>query len=323
MGTETGDLKDCPSCGSSIAESAVKCSICKSGLGHCVGCNAWIVIGTECFDCGKSTAVRARKAAAAAPAEQELPKYHFEGSPFGLLPLLALRFLLFSAFAVAALHAISVSPFGKLTSIVIEKGVRPPNLGWPVLWGVSGGLLLAVGFAGTFVRRYRMNHTMLYGKAVEVSAGIGSLVLNLFITAIILVLTAGLGLPWLYARYRRSFYRSCRISGRDAARLDFRGSGEEVLGRFCLALLLLPFAIATGGLLLGVISWMWLKWEQSNVIVPDRNGQMRPLRFSGSFGAYYGRWALGWLITLVTAGIYRPWARISEWRWVAEHSDVA
>jgi hypothetical protein len=321
MGTETGEFKDCPSCGSSIAESAVKCSICKSGLGHCIGCNAWIVVGTECFDCGKSTAIRTRKAAAAV--EKEPPKYQFEGSPLGLIPLLAIRFALAAACVAAVVYAIAGSPLDPATWWVCEHGIRPLNVKWPLLWAAAGGLLLAVGFAGTFVRRYRMNRTILFGKPVQVGASIGSLVLNLFITAIILALTAGLGLPWLYARYRRSFYRSCRVSGREGALLDFRGSGEEVLGRFCLAVLLLPFAIATGGLLLGVISWMWLKWEQSNVIVPDRNGQMRPLRFTGTFGAYFGRWALGWMITLVTAGIYRPWAKVAEWRWVAEHTDVA
>jgi hypothetical protein len=37
--------------------------------------------------------------------------------------------------------------------------------------------------------------------------------------------------------------------------LGFYGSGEGVLGRF-LTLLLLPFSIATGGLMFGVITWM-------------------------------------------------------------------
>ena len=103
---------------------------------------------------------------------------------------------------------------------------------------------------------------------------------------------------------------------------SFRGAGEEVLGRFCLSVLLLPLGIATGGLLLGVLSWMWIKWEQSNVLVPDRNGQMRRLRLNATFGAYYGRWALGWLLSVATAGLYRPWAKIAEWRWVADQTEI-
>src|SRR5712671_2748634 len=105
MGTETGDLKDCPSCGARIAEVAVTCSLCKSSLGHCLGCNAWLVVGTECFDCGKSTAVRVRKAAAPAPVEGR--KYRFDAAPLGLLPLLAFRLLLMAAFVGVVVLAIA------------------------------------------------------------------------------------------------------------------------------------------------------------------------------------------------------------------------
>jgi hypothetical protein len=320
MGIET-ELKDCPSCGSAIAESALKCNVCKSGLGHCVGCNAWIVEGTECFDCGKSTAVRVRKAAKAA-AEPDSRMVRFDAPAIGLLPILALRLAIAAACGVSIVYAIAGSPFDQLTWWVIEQGVRPLNLKWPYLWAAAGGLLLLVFFAGTFVRRFRLGHTLLFGKQVEVGASLGSVVLNLFITLIVLGLTAGLGLPWLYARYRRSFYRSCNLAGRSEARLDFEGSGEEVLGRFFLSLLLLPFAIATGGLLLGVISWIWVKWEHSNVLAPDRNGQMRRLRLTGTFGDYFGRWVLGWILSLATAGIYRPWSKTAEWRWAADRTKM-
>lgn len=318
MGTEE-QLKDCPSCGSAIAESAVKCTVCKSGLGHCVGCNAWIVVGTECFDCGKSTAVRARKAVEAV---KEPPKYQFDGSPFGLMPLLLLRFILAAACAGAIALAVAASPFGMVTRYVTDHGV-PAKAGWPLLWGAAAVLQLAFGFSGTLLRRYRMSHTSLFGKPVEVTLNLGLGVLDLIITLLVMALTAGLGLPWLYARYRRSFYRGCVLPARGGAPLGFQGTGEEVLGRFFLMLLLLPFSIATGGLLLGAIAWMWVKWDHANLLVPDKFGQLRAVRFSGTFGGYFGRWLLGWFLTLVTAGLYRPWAKLAEWRWLARHTELA
>lgn len=318
MGVEP-DLKDCPSCGSAIAESAVKCSVCKSGLGHCVGCNAWIVVGTECFDCGKSTSVRARKEAAAA---KEPPKYGFEGSALALLPLVAIRGVLLVSCAVAIVLAIAASPFGVVTNYVTERGV-PAKGEWPILWGAAAMLHLAVGFSGTLVRRFRMTRTTLQGQPVEMTLNLGLVAVDLLITVVVMGLTAGLGLPWIYARYRRSFYRSCILPGRGGAPLGFQGAGEEVLGRFFLTILLLPLSIATGGLLFGVITWMWVKWDYANVLVPDKHGQLRPLRFTGSFGGWFGRWALGWLLTIVTAGIYRPWAKIAEWRWMVQHTEIA
>jgi uncharacterized membrane protein YjgN (DUF898 family) len=168
-----------------------------------------------------------------------------------------------------------------------------------------------------------MTHTRVYGQPVEVTLSLGLGIVDLLITVLVMGLTAGLGLPWLVARYRRSFYRSCILPGRGGAALGFQGSGEEVLGKFALTLLLLPFAVVTGGLLFAVVAWMWLQWDHANLLIPDKHGQLRPVRFTGTFGGYAGRWALGWFLTVVTGGLYRPWAKIAEWRWVAQHTQPA
>src|SRR5436190_12944577 len=109
-------LKDCPSCGGSIAESAFTCSSCNSKLGHCIGCDAWIIEGTECMDCGKSTAVRVRKATLAA-SEKEPPKIRLDAVPaVGLLPLLALRAASAAVCVVAIVAAVASSPLGKVSA---------------------------------------------------------------------------------------------------------------------------------------------------------------------------------------------------------------
>lgn len=314
-------LKDCPSCGSRIPEPAVTCTLCNSGLGRCSGCNQWLVMGTECFDCGGSTAIRIRKAAPAAGPPP--PPVDVDASPVTVIPLLALRFLCFAGFLAAVVVGIADSSIQQLTRITSQYGIVPQKGMGPLAWATAAALLIGACVCGALLRRYRMNHTLMLGKPVESTFGIGTLVLNLVITVLVLGLTAGLGFPWVYARYRRSFYRGCRLTARGQATLDFQGAGEEVLGRYCLTLLLFPAAIATGGLLLGVISWMWVQWDQTNLLVPDKHGQNRTVKFTGTFGAYYGRWLLGWLLTLVTAGIYRGWAKVSEWRWVASCTEVA
>ena len=178
------------------------------------------------------------------------------------------------------------------------------------------------GQSGTLIRRFRMSHTSIQGHPVEVTLSPGLVILDLVITVLVMGLTAGLGLPWIYARYRRSFYRSCRMAARGGINLGFQSSDEEVLGRFVLTLLLVPGTLATGGLLFGVISWMWLKWDHANMLVPDKHGTLRPVVFHGTLGGYLGRWMLGWLLTLATGGIYRPWAKIAEWRWAAQQTDL-
>lgn len=315
-------VKDCPSCGSSIPAAVFTCGICKSSLGRCTGCERWLVSGTECFDCGGSTAIRIRKAAATPAAAPSAP-VEIDASPVALLPMLALRFVFAAGFIAAVVVGLADSGLPQITKYTGEFFTLPKQGTGPVAWATAGGCALAIGALGSLIRRYRMNHTRILGKPVESRSGIGSMLLNLLITVLVLGLTAGLGFPWLYARYRRSFYRGCRFTARGTATLEFQGTGEEVLGRFCLSVLLFPFAIATGGLLLGVIAWIWVKWDQSNLLIPDKHGQNRTPKFSGTFGAYYGRWLLGWILTLATAGIYRGWAKVSEWRWTASQTAVA
>ena len=317
MSTDT-QLKDCPSCGSAIPEADVRCTVCNSGLGHCVGCNAWIVVGTECFDCGKSTAVIARKAVQAAKAP---PKFQFEASPLGLLPLVFLRGILIVACAAAIALAVAASPFGLVTRYATDHGV-PVKGHWSVLWGAAAALHLAVGFSGTLIRRFRMTHTRMYGQPVEVVLRPGLIVMDLVILLLVMGLTAGLGFPWVYSRYRKTFYRSCVLPGRNNQPMGFYGSGEDVLGRFLLTLLLLPFSIVTGGLMFGVITWVWVKWDYANMLVPDKYGKYHRVNFNGTFGGYFGRWVVGWLLTLVTLGIYRPFAKVNEWRWMAQNTVV-
>jgi hypothetical protein len=311
--------KDCPSCGAQVLWKDLQCPLCKSGLGRCAGCNAWIVSGTECRACGKGTAIRARKTAGAA---QEPPKIRFDAEGFPLLPLLLLRLLLAAACCSAIVGAIAVSDLGPVTRFIRQQGIRP-RFGGPGLWGAAAAFLVMVGVVGSFIRRFRMSHTAMFGEYVKVKWGIGGLLLNLLLTVFLFPLTAGLALPWLYLRYRQSFYWNCTIPARGGRHFGFQGTGQGVLGRFCLSLLLLPLGIATGGFLLGLISWIWVKWEQSNVFVPDRRGQYCSVEFYGSLWGYLGRWMLGWLLTLLTAGIYRPWAKVSEWRWIADHTQVA
>jgi len=334
MSTQTA-LKECPSCGTRIPEPALTCTSCGSQLGHCRGCKAWLVVGTECWDCGGSTGSQTKTrsgtrtrtgtstAVRAVSADAPTASVEFVGSALPLIPLLGLRIAFFAGFLGSLLLALAATPLGPVNRLIEEHLTLPKIAATMIqLWAATAGLLIAAGFAGSLVRRYRLSRTLLFGKPLASQLTPGGILMDLLITVAVLGLTAGLGLPWIYARYRRSLYRSFRITARGTAVLDFQGTGEEVIVRFFVTLLLVPLGVATGGLLLGVLSWMWLKWDHGNMLIPDRTGQKRSSHFTGSFGAYYGRWLLGWLLTVASAGLYRPWAKVSEWRWIASHTEV-
>jgi hypothetical protein len=317
MESDTGQMKDCPSCGSQIPEESLKCGLCKSPLGRCAGCKQWIVEGTKCLDCGKTT-VRIKAVAKKPAAEPEAMGLEFRGTGPGLLPPLAARFLLVAAGLFTAVSAAGAAGLAPVARFLSDRGLEIRQR-WPALAVASAAFFVLAVIAGGFLRRYRMTRTLVSGKPVEIESGVGSWIATVMITLFVLPLTAGLGLPWIYARTVRSFYRRCLWSRKN---LEFTGTGDEVLGRLALTLLLFPFALATGGFLFGAVSWMWFRWEHGNLHVPDPNGVAHRVRFRGTFGAFYVRWAVGWLVTLATAGLARPWVRAAEWRWIARETEI-
>jgi hypothetical protein len=321
MGIEASEAqKDCPSCGSKIAEAATRCDFCKSAVGRCTGCGAWIVEGTQCFDCGKSTARRVVKQAPKVEREESAP-VEYRGSGTGLLVPLLLRQVLVLAWGGSIVLATAASGVAPVEKALADRGIHPPG-GPSVLWTVAGVLLLAVMMTSRLVRRHRAVHTAYFGQPLEFRTSVGAVIGNSILAVIVLAMTAGLGTPWLYARQVRSSYRSCRVPSRGGRPLEWDGSGEAVLGRFFLMLLLLPVAVATAGFGGIAISWMWISWEQRHLKVSDRNGILQRVRFTGTFGSYFARAALGWLVTVSTLGLYWPWAKTADWAWVAAHTEA-
>jgi len=315
--------KDCPSCGSRIAEAATRCDFCRSTIGRCVGCGAWIVEGTQCLDCGKSTARRLRQDVVRV-AEEKAVAVEFRGKGIGLFVPLMLRQLLVVAWLGSVVLALAASGVSAVDQFLSRHGVHPPaNTKWWALWAFSGILLLAVMVASRMVRGYRARNTHLFGQPLEYRPSTGAAIGNTILALIVLAMTAGLGVPWLYARQIRTFHRSCKVASRGGKALEWDGAGEAVLGRFFLMLLLLPVAVATAGFGGIAISWMWSSWEQKHLKTPDRNGVLQRVRFRGTFGSYFARAALGWLLTLVTAGLYWPWAKIGDWEWIASRTEAA
>jgi len=313
------DLKDCPSCGSRIPASAARCTLCKSNLGVCPGCGGWLVAGTSCMECQQQAVIPEDKKAALPKTIEET--YTIDAPPLGLMPFLAVRFVLSVLFLGALAGALAASGVGPVRQ-ALEKGGLNPGGNLPFLWGAAAGLVILISLANSFLRAFRIRHTTMFGEPLQCRRGAGAMVWGILSNVLILALTAGLGLPWIHARNRRRFYASCAVPARNGRPLEFLGTGEEVLGRVLLTLLLVPLAAATAGLLAPLATWVWVKWEHSNLLFPDRFGRQRPMAFEGGFGGYFARALLGWFLTLLTLGVYRPWALAAEWRWIAANTVV-
>src|SRR5579872_416906 len=119
MGIRENALKDCPSCGATLIESAVQCPRCNSGLWRCAECNARIAVGSECPACERGATVRSGRPGEDVP---NPPKIHVEAEGFSLLPLLLLRVVIVAACGVTLVGAIAVSDLGPLTRFLRQQG---------------------------------------------------------------------------------------------------------------------------------------------------------------------------------------------------------
>ncbi|MFX5918539.1 DUF898 family protein, partial [Acinetobacter baumannii] len=48
-----------------------------------------------------------------------------------------------------------------------------------------------------------------------------------------------------------------------------------------------------------------------------------PFAFTGSGGEYFRIWAVNWLLTMVTLGIYSPWAKVRRLKYFHQHTLLA
>jgi len=104
--------------------------------------------------------------------------------------------------------------------------------------------------------------------------------------------------------------------------LDFDGTGFQVFGLTLLSAIMAPFILLSLGILRPIVAIRWIDWEQEHILIPTPDELTVRPQFAGRTGALLGRtvvWALGGLFT---AWLYRPFARIEYWNWIAENTQI-
>jgi hypothetical protein len=272
--------------------------------------------------------------AEAAPASPQGDyRYEFRGSPWGLLCWQGMQWLALAGLTlglVLGLPGCGWPPAEDALDLVFvllpdlahhaeqlrAAATNPP----PWTWLAGSALLLVVAvLASNAVRLYRVNHTHVFGMRLSCKegSGLGEDLLALLLTA----LTAGLALPWVIVRRRRAFYRSCQVHGTHFV-LDFRGSGLQALGLLLATLVSLPLVVLSLGLWAIRVQLWWIGWERRHTWIPDGKGGQHALLFEGKGRDYFAFMAPRQLASLLTLGLYRPWALVAAWGWLDRHTSV-
>jgi uncharacterized membrane protein YjgN (DUF898 family) len=164
--------------------------------------------------------------------------------------------------------------------------------------------------------RYRVHNTELLATPLTYQPA-GCNPLPSWFGFCLVLATFGLALPWVVAAAIRRRHACSRTPH---GPLEFTGWGLGIAWYGVLSAFALPWVVATLGLLGIAVRYTWLRWEQDNLKVPVGEGRFRETTFEGTLFGYARRVIFGWLFTVLTLGLYRPWALVAAWRWTAEHT---
>ena len=124
---------------------------------------------------------------------------------------------------------------------------------------------------------------------------------NLILISILTTITAGIYLPWGYARWQRIITENTYF---EDDQLEFDGSGADVFVQFvitgCYTLITLGLYI-----ILGFSATRMLRWQYAHTLLP--NGQR--MDYQGKTVDIFWEWLLLVLFTPLTLGLYYYWGR--------------
>jgi uncharacterized membrane protein YjgN (DUF898 family) len=164
-------------------------------------------------------------------------------------------------------------------------------------------------FFGSAYRRWIYSHTHFGELELEYKSDLGDFIIFTLINMILLGLTFGLALPWVIARQTKYVQQHSQLS--DGRKFDFSGNGLQVIGLTIISALGLMFTL---GLASPWIISMWSNWKWNNTTIIGDTGDSK-FQFEGEGVKLAGVFIVNWLLTLITFGLYSPWAWASVLRW--------
>ena len=137
---------------------------------------------------------------------------------------------------------------------------------------------------------------------------------NLILIAILSGFTAGIYVPWGYARWQRIITESTYFEDQQ---LEFDGSGADVFVQF---IVIGFYTLITLGLyiILGFSATRMLRWQYAHTLMP--NGQR--MDYEGKTVDIFWEWFLLILFTPLTLGIYYYWGRNRLRRQILTHVSL-
>lgn len=145
----------------------------------------------------------------------------------------------------------------------------------------------------------------------------GELILGLILSAC----TFGLYLPWFVCRLNAFVAQNTRLvdSRGNAVHFNFVGTGSDLFVHLIIGAIL---TACTFG-----IYWFWFsvnltRFSLENLIAEDSNGEPVDIAFNGTGMELFSVNIIGYILTILTFGLYTPWLICSLHRYFYENTSI-
>ncbi|MFV8751405.1 DUF898 family protein [Nannocystaceae bacterium ST9] len=212
-------------------------------------------------------------------------------------------------------------------------GFGGPPPGQPVFGGapnnamapMGGGAMAPSPFGGPPMGGPPMGGPMAMGGGGEVRGDFtgtgGELLGKLFVGYLLTLITIGIYMPWFICSM--TTYIASKVSfgptQRGIVRFRFEGKGGNLFVTFLVGYLL---TLITLGI---YMPWFICKIQKffadNTAITTDDGSEYRP-RFDGTGGDLFVTFLVGYLLTMITFGIYMPWFICKLNKWFAQNTKI-
>ena len=149
----------------------------------------------------------------------------------------------------------------------------------------------------------------------------GELLKELIVSFFLLVITFGFYGPWYVCRFQRWWTSKIKLvlSSGKKVEFDFSGTGGDFLVKYLVGYLL---TLVTFGLYAPFFLVSLIQFFVDNTSGRTNDGKIVNLRFNGSGGQLFVNILVGYVLTIITFGIYFPWFYCSLIKWFTENTQA-
>jgi len=149
----------------------------------------------------------------------------------------------------------------------------------------------------------------------------GELFVTILIGYLLSAVTLGIYLPWFMCKLVRLLASKTTIAGTDhgTVRLSFEGQGGALFVKFLVGYLLTMVTLGIYG------AWFIMdltRFFADNTVGQADDGTRYNLSFQGKGGEFFVKLLVGYLLTMVTLGIYMPWMLCAIQKYMMEKTAI-